>query len=477
MRPASALVLVRFFLLFVVRRILSRGILRSKIARWSSAVGVCSAFVGYCLLSVAVLRQMFGGAEFIGPIVTSAAISTLFWVAVAYTVIRVLFLKGDELLQLSFSLPVTNKERTLAFGLFEALIIVIALCAAFGGLATACLLFLGPDAVSLLMTGIAMPALSLYLCASLAYLVIERMLAALGLARLRGLVVPVVLAGILVLAFQTVNIQSQDFLRSFISGDTYVAPQLIYVWLEEEFGLLSAIGAFLAFALIAGLMIQLVSPRSYVPVKRYFKLLPACLASTRFGAHFLVLVRSFETGVVLVFIAVVSVVVWVNQLSIPPFAMLLATFQGIYTLSNSQPLRRIGPRVSTAAMDYFFLVAPQAVLLSIVAIPTAIIAAVGGTGLLTSAAIAGFGLANICMSTLVGIAFPPEKGNPFSVLIGVVLMMVVVGALAIGLNVFNLPPYVNVAVIGAAALVSVAYGVYGIRQIERKQRYENEVAA
>ncbi|MGH1524578.1 hypothetical protein ACRAWC_11260 [Leifsonia sp. L25] len=69
------------------------------------------AFIGYCLLSVAVLRHMFGDAEYIVAILTSAGISTFFWVAVTYAIIRVLFLKADELVQLSFVLPVTNKRE------------------------------------------------------------------------------------------------------------------------------------------------------------------------------------------------------------------------------------------------------------------------------------------------------------------------------------------------------------------------------
>lgn len=477
MRVRSVVILVRFFLVFLVRRVLSRGVLRSGSARWTAAVAVAGAFIGYCLLSVAVLRHMFGDAEYIAAILTSAGISTLFWVAVTYAIIRVLFLKADELVQLSFVLPVTNKERTLAFVLFEALIVMAALCGAFGGLAIACLVLIGPAALSLLLTSIAMPAISLYLWFSAGYLLFERVVSRWGLARLRGLLLPAALAGVLLLAFQGVNAQSEQFLRAFASDGQYFAPQLVYSWLAGTAGLVPAAAAFIGFCAIGVLLIQLVAPRSYVPVKRHFKVLPSWVAATRFGAYLLVLVRSFETGVVLLFTAIATVLVWVNGLEAPPFAVLLVTFQGVYAFSNSTSLRRIGPQAGRSIIEYSCLVGTQVLLLVVMAVPATLVSTASGLSPLTGAAIVGFGIANIILCSLVGIIFPPERGNPFSVLIGVLLMMVVVGTLAIGLNVFNLPAYANVAFIAVGALVAAAYGVYGMRQIERNQRRENEVAA
>jgi hypothetical protein len=477
MRLRSVGILVRFFLVFLMRRVLSRGILRSKSARILAVAGVTAAFVAYSLLSVVVLRQMFGGTEYIAAILKSAAVSTLFWVAVTYTIIRVLFLKADELLQLSFALPVTNKERTLAFTIFEALIVMAALCWAFGGFGIACLVLIGPTALALLLTGIAMPAISLYLCFSAGYLLFERVLSISGLARLRGLLLPAALAAVLLLAFSAVNAQSEEFLRAFAAGSPYFAPQLLYSWIAETAGILPATAGFIAFCMVGLVLINVAAPRSYVPVKKYFKVLPTWLATTRFGAYLLVLVRSFETGVVLLFTAIATALVWAYRLDIPPFAMLLVTFQGVYAFSNSTALRRIGPHMSRPLLDYSCLVGTQALLLVVIAVPVSVVSADAGVSLVTSIAIAGFGFANIVLSSLVGIIFPPERGNPFSVLIGVFLMMVVAGTLAIGLNIFNLPTYVNVAFVAIGTLVAVVYGVIGIRQIERNQRHVNEMVA
>ncbi|ODA91107.1 hypothetical protein ATY41_06885 [Leifsonia xyli subsp. xyli] len=60
--------------------------------------------------------------------------------------------------------------------------------------------------------------------------------------------------------------------------------------------------------------------------------------------------------------------------------------------------------------------------------------------------------------------------------IGVVLMLVIVGVVAIGLNLFALPAFVNIAFIVTLSMVAAGYGVVGIHRIERGRRNENDVA-
>jgi hypothetical protein len=120
MRLKSVVLLFRLFWLFIVRRVLGRGLLASAAARLSALFLVLAAFAGFNVLSYVVIRQYLGGTGLLEPVLQVANASVGFWVLIAYTLIRVLFMKADELLKLSFNLPVTNKERTLAFALFES---------------------------------------------------------------------------------------------------------------------------------------------------------------------------------------------------------------------------------------------------------------------------------------------------------------------------------------------------------------------
>lgn len=84
----------------------------------------------------------------------------------------------------------------------------------------------------------------------------------------------------------------------------------------------------------------------------------------------------------------------------------------------------------------------------------------------------GFGLVSIVMTNLVGIIFPPEKGNPFSVVIGVILLLSVVATFALGLNMFGLSTEVNVVIIAVLLGFAVFFSVLGISRNEKGVRHE-----
>lgn len=194
MRPWSVVLLFRLFWLFIVRRVLGRGLLASPAARLAAPFLVLAAFAGFNVLSYAVIRQYLGESGLLELVLRVANASVGFWVLIAYTLIRVLFMKADELLKISFNLPVTNKERTLAFSLFESSIVLLMTLFVFGAFSISTVLIEGPDYIQRVLASIWFPAISTYLILSLGYYLLERVLLALRIARLRGLVVPLVLA-------------------------------------------------------------------------------------------------------------------------------------------------------------------------------------------------------------------------------------------------------------------------------------------
>src|SRR5581483_7389775 len=97
----------------------------------------------------------------------------------------------------------------------------------------------------------------------------------------------------------------------------------------------------------------------------------------------------------------------------------LITFQGVYAFSNSEPLRRMVTYPGRTVANYLRLVGSQGVLLMVVGIPVITISLSQGITFEACLPVLGLCLSNILISTLVGIAFPPEKGNPFTVIMGV----------------------------------------------------------
>lgn len=237
MRLESVVLLFRLFWLFIVRRVLGRGLFASLTARASATLLLVLAFAGFNVLSFVVIRQYLGGTGLLEPVLQVANASVGFWVLIAYTLIRVLFMKADELLKLSFNLPVTNKERTMAFALFESSLVLLMTVFVFGAFSISTVLLEGTDYIPRVLASIWLPAISTYLLLSLGYYLLERALQALRIARLRGLVVPMVLALGLALAFPQTNELSARIAESYVFGRDYFAPALLYAKLQEDVGL------------------------------------------------------------------------------------------------------------------------------------------------------------------------------------------------------------------------------------------------
>lgn len=472
MRLKSIILLFQLFWLFIMRRVLGRGLLATPISRVSALVFVIAAFAGFSVMSYVIIRQYFGGTGLLEPVLQVANVSVGFWSLIAYTLIRVLFMKADELLGLSFNLPVTNKERTLAFALFESSIVFLMTVFVFGAFSISTVLVEGLAYIPKVLASIWFPALSTYLLLSLGYYLLERALLAFRISRLRGLIVPLVLALGLAVVFPYTNEQSTQIAESYVDGRDYSSPALFYSKLQEDIGLWCSLLVLLASSAAIIPAVMAAAPANYVPVRRFFALLPSQLARYRFGTYMLVLFRSFETMVAVSFIAVYSIFAWIQHLALPPYALILITFQGIYAYSNSEPLRRMAVNPGRTLANYVCLAGSQGVLLIAVAIPVGAISAAQGVAWEASLPVAGFCFSNILISTLIGIAFPPEKGNPFTVLVGMVLTVIVVMIVMLGLNIFNFIPTVNVAILAAMNLLVAFYSILGMQRMERVARHE-----
>ena len=294
MRSSAVYQLVHFYFLFLRRRVLGKGVLANRPIRYAVFFGVLTLYAGYVLLSISVVRQTFNNPEMVAPLLEGMGISSIFWVAAFYTIVRILFLKADELTELTYTLPATNKERLIASVVFEMLLVGTATIGLSSALAIACSIVMGWEAVGLFLFGIVPPALITYLILLVIHLGVERILTLVGMARLRGLVIPALLVGLMAIAFSMMRSQSVEYMRIRLFEDTIPwVPQLAFLRIKEAIGgLLGAVSAVLALLGVCGLLLALaiaIAPKEYTPLRSYFLALPGSFASTRFGA--LVLMR------------------------------------------------------------------------------------------------------------------------------------------------------------------------------------------
>jgi len=467
-----ALQLAGFLSVFLVRRIARRGVLRLPSVRWTIALAGLAAFVGFCAFGVVILRQLISEPEQLSPLLRVVGVSTPLWILTVFTVVRVLFMKASDLVELTFSFPLTNRARTLGFMLFESLVVGLGVVLMLGALVTGTISIGGFGILDQVITCLVMPSTVAYLVASVYYLGLERLLLRLRLARLRAFIVPVVLAATLVALYLGVSTQSESVLFAAVGqGGDYFAVQLLFADIAASHGIMAATGIWLAMLALLVCAVFAIAPRQFDPTRR-FAIVPRLFGPTEFGAYFAAHIRGIETVTVCGISLAGSYALFLADIRLPPILLLAVTVQSVYAYVSTEPLRACGPRRHGPGMRYVLVIGPQLATLAIIALPISILSALTGARLDEILSVVGFAVSNVIVLTLAGIAFPPEKGNPFSVIAGAAVAGLVTGTIMLGTNLLGLPPQFTVGVMLALTLIAAALSIAGMDRIERTSRHE-----
>nr|WP_314844655.1 hypothetical protein [uncultured Microbacterium sp.] len=467
----QVLSLTGFLTLFLTRRVLHRGALRLAIVRWTLAAICVAVFVGFCALGVLTLRQLVGDPAMLRPLLRVAGAAVPLWILALFTVVRIMFMKSSELVELTYCFPLTNRARTLGFMLFEALLVGLGVTVILGALVSGALAVGGVAILDDIVTCLVMPAVVSYLLASVYYLSLERVLMRFRLARLRAFLVPVIFGATLIAVYLGVTAQSERVLFAAAGEGEFFAVQLVFADMAAAVGMLPTTLIWLVAVALLVCAVCLVTPHTFEPTRR-FVALPRLLGRSEHGAYFDAHLRAIETLTVYGIVLAGSYALLLLDIAIPPLLLIALTVQSVYAYESTIPLRACGPRRHGAPARYLLLLVPQLVGLLLCAVPVALMSALTGVGWVEILTIVGFSASNIIVLTLAGIVFPPEKGNPFSAVVGVITAALVTGTLTLGTNLLGLPSWVSPVSLVVIAVAAAAVSILVMQKIERNERHE-----
>ncbi|WKK26997.1 hypothetical protein QZH56_16230 [Streptomyces olivoreticuli] len=471
-RLRQSAVLARMLLVFFRRRVLRAGALKSAPVRVFVTVAAVLLLAAMCTASYFFLRPLADEAAVWRLLFDTSTVSLVLWVQIAFLLVKVLFINAEGMLRLSFQLPVTNRERSTAFLMYEAAMTATVAAVGLVSLAVSALILLGPSAAGYITASIVLPTALTYLALSALYQLLTRLWMLTGFGRMAGVLN--VLALFAVLAYYTAQMTPmiQDLSGAYLSRRTEYTWVTSVSWAWNEHGPWTALAASTVLSAVLVALVFALAPNQHVRQSRYLKLPGSVRLRGILEPYDWCLLRSAQTVAAAAMALALFAYLLLAQPSMNPmWGLATLSFGGLYQFTATQQLRVLPGAREPAWRVYVRLIRAQLVLLAVFAVPAlAITVAIDPGRLLSSGVVLLSCLGGAVMTTCISIVFPAEKDNPFTVFLGLSVVIVVAGVSVIGLGLLSLPPWAVVGCLAGAAVAFVWYAVQGIHTSESRRR-------
>ena len=471
-RLRHSAILAGMLLVFFRRRVLRAGVLKSAPVRVFVTVAAVLLLGVMCTAAYFFLRPLADQAAVWRLLFDTSTVSLLLWVQFAFLLVKVLFINAEGMMQISYQLPVTNRERSTAFLMYEAAMTATMAAAGLVSLSVSALILLGPSATGYITASVILPVALTYLALSVLYQLMTRLWMLIGLSRMAGVLN--VLALFAVLAYYSVQMTAmiQDISGAYLDKRTEYTWVTSVSWAWNEHGPLLTLAAAVALSAVLMALAFALAPNQHVRQSRYLKLAGSVRLRHVLGPYDWCLLRSAQTVTAAAMaVAVFAYLLLAKPSMNPMWGLAALSFGGLYQFTATQQLRLVPGAQEPAWRVYVRLIRAQLVLLAVFAVPAlAITVAIDPGRFLASAVALTSCLGGAIMTTCISIVFPAEKDNPFSVFLGLSVVIIVLGLSVIGLGLLSLPPWAVVVSLAGAAVAFVWYAVQGIHTSESRRR-------
>ncbi len=476
MRLRHALVLTHMLWVFFLRRVLSAGALRAPTVRVLLGAGAALLAILCTTAAYLFLRPVASDRDVWQLVLQTSTISALLWTQCAFLFVKILFLNSEKLLELSFHLPLTGRERAVGVLVYEATMVMLVAGAGFFSVCAAAVLVLGLGAVQLLLQTIVIPVLLTYALLSVVHVLVLRVLARTKVRRVAHLLAILVVFGLLLLYARQLGPLVSSTSQRYLDGDTSFSVLTAPTWLADRWGALAlvAVGGVVVSALVGAVLA--LTPRQYVRPSRYLRVWPGASVRALLTPYDRCLLRGSQTWLAGLAALGVFVALCLRPAVNPLWAASLLSMGGLYLFAATEPLRAAGWDRGSPLMVYARLLRAQLLLVAggivsgLLVVAALVPAALSGAG----PAVGGSVLA-VVLATFIGVMFPAEHDNPFSVFIGLSSTAMVGFVAAAALGILRLEPSVLAAVLCLLTAAIAAYTVIGIRLNEQGRRHEKVV--
>jgi len=453
------------------RRALALGPLRSWAARALILLTMVAFVVGAAVVAYQFMRPVGSELGVWRYVFDLTSVSVTMIVLGIFMALRLLVGGASAVRDFTAQLPVSHRERRGALLAFEATTLVLITAVLMAAMGIASTMILGPRGVLLATTPI-VTGVVVYLVVTIAHNAGDLLLTLLGLRRVRSTVLLLAtFAALLWLNARLVSLVGAVSLPDAPGGRALIGLNLM-PWLLHTYGpwayVLGAGGLVAVLALAA----VLTAPNAHPSHHRFVNLALPVRTSGPWGVHLAYALRNQHLWLGVSLAAALFAYLAGTASVHPLWSAALLSFPGMYHYGNTRALRILHPERG-----------PWSIWLRMVGCQTAVVGVflAAGFGVLALARpelLAGSAepllgtVAAVVFAVLVGSAFPAENDNPFSALLGSLVLALILAFVGILTGLLQLPAAATVPLLAALAALAAVVSVWSIHVHETRSRHD-----
>lgn len=459
---------------FIQRNVFNIGVLKNKVFRYAIMLGVAALIMLAAFLLFAFFDMNDSSISQTTIVIDIYSITTMMWTFVIFLFMKILFMKKDSFLMFTQQLPITKRERNVAVLLFELLISITIITIISSSLVFALIYKYKFIFIGRLICNIFLSSILYYLILECIYSLINSVLCFFKLGKVRNVCIYCMLTIVFVVMYKIVYPEIVDSLLFQYADGKTTSIVLIYSYIMENTNILLTLISFVAITAILSIVILSLKNDDFISTSKYFKL--SNKQSTNISllkAYLLNFTRGIDTYNYLIISIFIYCLLTFTKVQNAIYSVLILSINGIYFYIQTDKLRFITFQKNYSVVkDYIYLIVSQIIYISVVAGFMVIVSTVIN-GQFTPNLIIFFAIIlSVIMFTLIGIIIPPKRENPFTVMIGFVVIFILLAVTVLICFISNFKMQYNIIILICVVMFSIYYSINGLMKLREESKYE-----
>ena len=247
---------------------------------------------------------------------------------------------------------------------------------------------------------------------------------------------------------------------------------IVFSYIMEKTNLFVSAVIFVALASIIFLIIINIPNCAQVTANSYLKVRhKSCKQINMFKSYLINFFRGIDTYNYIFIVTFLFIFSLIFEVKNSVYSLLILSVSAVYSYVQTDGLRTIQIKKKYSVIkDYLYLILSQVLGIYLISIPFAITYLVKFNDWKSCITLYPIVILSSIIFTLVGIVFPPKRENPFSVIIGVLVMAIISILLLVALVIFNFNFVSNVIIMVIVVVLCIYYSIYGLYKLQLKER-------